>query len=222
MGDNATVDVTKCNACHDALATTFHSADRGGDITLCKQCHWPGQDGSHLDMQSRGLGSYVHAFHRFQWPDTDELDFSDNVFLKRYCEHSGPGYEGCENWDFIGWVFPYFTIMNCEACHNPGTYNPPDQAESLPARLSDSYQNDIDGVDTMMRKIGDVPAYITGPAGTSCGGCHRAEFIKADDASGLTVFYQHKSQNGYLVEDGGDDSGDWEAVVEEIMEFFTN
>ncbi|MHC5112677.1 MAG: multiheme c-type cytochrome, partial [Planctomycetota bacterium] len=170
MGANATVDVTKCNACHDALATTFHSADRGGDITLCKQCHWPGQDGSHLDLQSRGLASYVHAFHRFQWPDTDELDFSDNVFLKRYCEHTGPGYEGCDDYDFIGWVFPYFTIMNCEACHNPGTYNPPDQSESLPVRLSDSFQNDIDGVDTMMRKIGDVPAYITGPAGGSCGG----------------------------------------------------
>ena len=222
MGDNATVDVTKCNACHDALATTFHSADRGGDIVLCKQCHWPGQDGSHLDLQSRGLASYVHAFHRFQWPDTDEVDFSDNVFLKRYCEHVGPGYEGCENWDFVGWVFPYFTIMNCEACHNEGTYNPPDQAESLPVRLSDSFQNDIDGVDTMMRKIGDVPAYITGPSGGACGGCHRAALIKADDASGLAVFYQHKKSNGYLVEDGGDDSGDWQEVVDEIMGFFAN
>lgn len=222
MGANATVEVEKCNACHDALATTFHSGDRGGDITLCKQCHWPGQDGSHQDMQSRALASYVHSFHRYQWPDTDELDFSDNVFLKRYCEHSGPGYEGCDNWDFVGWVFPYFTIMNCEACHVPGSYNPPDQAESLPTRLSDSFQNDIDGVDTMMRNIGEVPAYIAGPAGASCGGCHRAEFIKADDASGLTAMYYHKKQQGYLVEDGGDDSGDWEDVVDEIMEFFTN
>jgi OmcA/MtrC family decaheme c-type cytochrome len=204
MGDNAVVDETSCNDCHNALATTFHSPDRGGDITLCKQCHYPGQDGSHLEMQSRDIASYVHAIHRFQPFDTDEIDFSDPVFAKRYEHH-------------IGFVFPNFTIKNCEACHYPGTYNPSDQAESLSARLSGSYENE-----TWDRKIGDVPAYVTGPSARACGGCHRAAFINEDDASALTAFYQHTKANGYLVEDEGDDSGVWEAVVEEIMAFFTN
>jgi OmcA/MtrC family decaheme c-type cytochrome len=209
MGANAVVNEQSCNDCHDALATTFHNPDRGGDITLCKQCHYPGQDGSHLEMQSRDIASYVHAIHRFQPFDTDEIDFSDPVFAKRYEHH-------------IGFVFPNFTIKNCEACHKAGTYNPPDQAESLPARLRSSWQNDVDGVDTWMRKIGDVPGYVVGPASKACGGCHRAALINEDDASGLTAFYTHTANGGYLVEDEGDSSGTWEDVVEEIMEFFTN
>jgi hypothetical protein len=36
----------------------------------------------------------------------------------------------------------------------------------------------------------------------------------------LVTFNQHKKADGYLVEDGGDDSGDWEDVVAEIMAFF--
>jgi OmcA/MtrC family decaheme c-type cytochrome len=199
MGDNATVNEQSCNDCHDALATTFHSPDRGGDITLCKQCHYPGSGGSHLEMQSRDIASYVHAIHRFQQFDTDEIDFSDPVFAKHYEEH-------------VGFVFPNFTIKNCEACHYPGTYNPPDQAESLPARLSGSYENE-----TWDRKIGNVPAYVTGPTNKACGGCHRAAFINEDDASGLTAFYQHTKQNGYLVEDDGEI---WDEVVAEIMEYF--
>jgi len=199
MGDNAVVDESSCNDCHDALATTFHSPDRGGDITLCKQCHWPGSGGSHLEMQSRDIASYVHAIHRFQAFDTDEIDFSDPVEAKIYEHH-------------IGFVFPNFTIKNCEACHYPGTYNPPDQAESLPARLSASYENE-----TWDRKIGNVPAYVTGPTSKACGGCHRAAFINEDDASGLTTFYQHTKSNGYLVEDDGEI---WDEVVAEIMEYF--
>ena len=201
MGENAVVNEQSCNDCHDALATTFHSPDRGGDITLCKQCHYPGSGGSHLEMQSRDIASYVHAIHRFQQFDTDEIDFTDPVFAKRYEEH-------------IGFVFPNFTIKNCEACHYPGTYNPPDQAESLPARLSASYENE-----TWDRKIGNVPAYVTGPTNKACGGCHRAAYINEDDASGLTAFYQHTKANGYLVEDDGET---WEDVVAEIMAFFTN
>ena len=199
MGDNAVVDESSCNDCHDALATTFHSPDRGGDITLCKQCHWPGSGGSHLEMQSRDIASYVHAIHRFQAFDTDEIDFSDPVEAKIYEHH-------------IGFVFPNFTIKNCEACHYPGTYNPPDQAESLPARLSASYENE-----TWDRKIGNVPAYVTGPTSKACGGCHRAASINEDDASGLTAFYQHTKSNGYLVEDDGEI---WDEVVAEIMEYF--
>ena len=102
------------------------------------------------------------------------------------------------------------------------TSEPPTTTFAIIGDRTGLHVNDIDGVDTMMRDIGDVPAFVTGPGGAACGGCHRAALIKADDASGLTSFYQHKSANGYLVEDGGDGSGVWEDVVEEIMEFFAN
>ncbi|MGA9575309.1 MAG: hypothetical protein WBS20_15320, partial [Lysobacterales bacterium] len=74
-GANAVVDVEGCDACHDALATTFHSADRGGDITLCKHCHVPSSGGSHLEMQSREIASYVHAIHKFQAFDPGDINF---------------------------------------------------------------------------------------------------------------------------------------------------
>jgi hypothetical protein len=56
---------TGCNTCHDALATTFHSPDRGGNIVVCRLCHVPSSGGSHLEMQSRSIDSYVHAIHLF-------------------------------------------------------------------------------------------------------------------------------------------------------------
>jgi hypothetical protein len=49
------------------------------------------------------------------------------VFAKRYDQH-------------INHVFPNFTIRNCESCHNEGTYNVPDQSQSMPGVLSSSYE----------------------------------------------------------------------------------
>jgi OmcA/MtrC family decaheme c-type cytochrome len=205
-GDNAVAKVEGCNACHDALATSFHSGDRGGDITVCKHCHYPGNGGSHLEMQSRELASYVHAIHSFQPFDTDEINFADNVEAKRYDLH-------------IEHTFPNFSAKNCESCHMDGTYNVPDQAESLPAILSDSWVNEggPDGEDTWMRSISGVPDYVTGPGARACGGCHKAELINEDLASDLAAFNQHVKGGGYLVED---DDGVYEAVVEKIMSMF--
>ena len=75
LGENAFVDdfyapIAKatdgCNNCHDALATTFHSPDRGGNVVVCRMCHITKSGGSHLEMQSRSIDSYVHAIHSFQ------------------------------------------------------------------------------------------------------------------------------------------------------------
>jgi len=196
-GDNALAKVEGCNACHDALATTFHSGDRGGDITVCKHCHVPSSGGSHLEMQSREIASYVHAIHSFQAFDPGDINFDDPVEAKIYGLH-------------IEHKFPNFSIKNCKACHFSDAFNVPDQSESLPAVLSASDSND-----TWDRKIGDVPSYVTGPASKACGGCHRAHAINEDEAGELAAFYQHTRAGGYLVEDG-----DWNAIVEEIMAMF--
>ena len=165
----AIVDAGKCNNCHEALGTTFHSPAYGSaGVVGCRLCHVVGSGGSHLEMQSRSIDSYVHAIHSFQAFDPGDIDFSDPVASMRYDHH-------------VGSIYPNFTILNCESCHFAGTYEVPDQARSLPGVLSaaDQWQKD--------RAIGAVPAYVTGPASRACGSCHRTQMINADDAVLLLI-----------------------------------
>jgi len=200
------VDVANgCNTCHDALATTFHSGNRGGNITVCRMCHITLSGGSHLEMQSRSIDSYVHAIHSFQAFDIGDIDFTDPVEMLHYDLH-------------VEHVYPNFTIKNCESCHNEGTFEVPDQSKSLPGLLSGS-----DSVEGWDRNIGDVPAYITGPGSRACGGCHRAELINEDKANELVSFNQHTKQGGYLIEEGADDQeteGLLMTVIDYIMALF--
>jgi OmcA/MtrC family decaheme c-type cytochrome len=196
-GTKAIVSVTKCNACHDALGTTFHDPGYGGSVTVCRTCHVTTSGGSHLEMQSRGIDSYVHAIHKFQAFDVGDINFADPVFAKRYTVH-------------IEHTFPNFTIKNCEACHNAGTYNPPDQSKSLPGLESraDTYLLDQGWVDATgkpaagPRNIGDVPMYVVGPTNRACGGCHRAVLINEDNYSELIAFNTHTDNGGYTLDAG--------------------
>ena len=188
-----------CNTCHDALATTFHSPNRGGNIAVCRTCHVGLSGGSHLELQSRSIDSYVHAVHSFQDFDIGDVDFEDPVESEAFGRHQNH-------------VFPNFTIRNCQACHNEGTFNVPDQSKSMPGRLSAA-----DDVTTANRNIGAIPGYVSGPATRACGACHRAQLIKADDAAGLAAFNQHTNAGGYLV---ADDDGVLEAVIDKIMGMF--
>jgi OmcA/MtrC family decaheme c-type cytochrome len=191
-----------CNNCHDALATTFHSPDRGGNIVVCRLCHVPTSGASHLEMQSRSIDSYVHAIHAFQAFNIGDVNFLDPVAAMRYdlqIEHT----------------YPNFTIQNCESCHNEGTFEVPDQSKSLPGLLSGSAT--LQGWD---RNIGTVPAYVTGPASRACGSCHRASLINEDDAGKLIAFNQHTKQGGYLIEGGDDSASVLDKVIDYIMGLF--
>jgi len=200
-GANATVDAAKCNVCHDQLAVTFHSGSgRGGDIVACKNCHVTTSPGSHLEMQSRSIESYVHAIHSFQAFDLDDVDAAnDPVFDARTALHTNH-------------TFPHFTIKNCEACHVAGTYNVPDQAQSMPGVLSASW-------DIADRAIGTVPEAVTGPASRACGACHRADLINADLAGGLASFDAHTENGGTYVENDAEDTVLW-GVIDKIMSMF--
>jgi hypothetical protein len=155
---------------------------------VCRTCHVVTSGGSHLEMQSRSIDSYVHAIHSFQDFDIGDIDFTDAVEAKRYEEH-------------IQHVFPNFTIRNCEGCHvGPDVggnvvYNVPDQRKSMPGQLSASDTTSLE------RTIGNVPAYVTGPASRACGSCHRARLINDDLASDLVSLNQHIANNGYMVDD---------------------
>jgi OmcA/MtrC family decaheme c-type cytochrome len=195
-------DVNKCNACHEALGTTFHSPDRGGSIETCKACHAVTSPGSHLEMQSRSLDSYVHAIHSFQAFDINNIDFTDPVAKTEYELH-------------ISHVFPNFTIMNCESCHFPGTFNAPSYADSLPGELSGAELNADLTANGFARNIGDVPARLVDPATRTCGACHRAQAIKADNPAAIQALYEHNATNGY-----GQDGGVFADLVAYIYAWF--
>lgn len=194
--------VDGCNNCHNALATTFHEPDHGGNLVVCRMCHITKSGGSHLEMQSRSLDSYIHAIHAGQAFDVADIDFSDPVQAMHYEHH-------------ISFPYPTHGNTNCESCHEAGTYDVPDQFHSLPGILSAS--EEITGWD---RNIGTVPAFVTGPGSRACGGCHRAALINEDEVGELISFNQHTKQGGYLIETGEDPGGTLNTVIEWIMALF--
>ncbi len=195
-----------CNTCHDQLATTFHSGDRGGNIKVCRICHEVSSAGSHLELQSRSIDSYVHSIHSFQAFDPGNVNFGDPVESVEYEHH-------------INSLFPRFGILNCESCHNPGMYNVPNQAKSMPGVLSGTDECAANTPECAVagRKIGVIPPAVTGPAVRACGGCHRAQKLNADDANGLAILTQHFKTFGYVIDN---EPGLWEAVVAKIMSVF--
>ncbi|MGI9235490.1 MAG: multiheme c-type cytochrome [Woeseiaceae bacterium] len=217
-GANSTVEIDKCNVCHDALASSFHDGSgRAGDgIEVCKHCHTTTFGGSHVEMASRAIDSYTHAIHTFQDFDIgDTFEEFDPVFAKRYDQHTKH-------------VFPNFTIRNCEACHRDGTYNVPDQSESMPGLLSASdtvatfYSldaNDLAIEDPSGRNIGSVPEYVTGPASRACGACHRGRLINDDAAGDLASLNAHTEAFGTLAENDDDDAVTF-GIIDKIMSFF--
>ena len=191
-----------CETCHDALATNYHSPDRGGNIVVCRMCHITKSGGSHLEMQSRSIDSYAHAIHAGQAFDIGDIDFSDPVQALHYEHH-------------IEFPYPTHGITNCDSCHTPDSNHVPDQTMSLPGLLSAS--DEVSGWD---RKIGEVPEYVTGPAARACGSCHAAEMINEDAPGELIPFNWHTKQGGYLIEAGEDDVATLMQVIDEVMALF--
>jgi OmcA/MtrC family decaheme c-type cytochrome len=194
--------VTGCNTCHDQLATTFHSGDRGGNIRVCRICHEVSNAASHLELQSRSIDSYIHGIHSFQAFDPGDIDVNDPVEWLQYEHHTNT-------------EFPRFGVLNCESCHYANRYNVPNQARSMPGVLS--------GTDTVEgRNIGSIDPSVTGPAVRACGGCHRAQKINADDPGALATVIQHFKTFGYVVDapDSATRGSLWESIVAKIMGLF--
>ncbi len=204
MGTTAPIAkvVDGCNNCHEALSTTFHSPDRGGNIVVCRMCHITKSGASHLELQSRSIDSYVHAVHSFQAFDIADRNFTDPVEKLEYEEH-------------IQFPYPTHGRTNCESCHVAGAFNVPNQAKSLPGILSASEANE-----TLVRNFAEVPSFVTGPATRACGGCHRATLINADDWGDFVALERHFTQGGYLVEAGEAPADTLNNVITRMMDFF--
>ncbi len=197
------VDASKCNRCHEALGTTFHSPAYGSaGVVGCRLCHVVGSGGSHLEMQSRSIDSYVHAIHAMQPFDIGSVDFADPVDALHYEHH-------------IESVYPNFTVLNCESCHNAGKYDVPDQARSLPGLTSKAAT--LKGA---TRNIGAVPAYVTGPASRACGSCHRAKMINEDQAGELAAFNEHTASFGTLIDATDSGTSKLDQAIQKIMALF--
>jgi OmcA/MtrC family decaheme c-type cytochrome len=180
------VGTATCNSCHDALATTFHSADRGGNVVVCRICHEVSNPGAHLEMQSRSIDSYVHAIHSFQAFDISGIDLNDPVAAMEYKSH-------------VNSAYPNGTIMNCQSCHAAGTFDVPVQSKSMPGVLSKS-----SAFKAGTRNISGIAQAITGPAVRACGSCHKAQAINAKDGLGdsskLALLNSHFNDFGYQVD----------------------
>jgi OmcA/MtrC family decaheme c-type cytochrome len=195
-------ETEKCENCHAALATNFHSPSYGGSVTACRMCHIVKSGASHLEMQSRSLDSYVHAIHSGQAFDVGDINFADPVEALHYEHH-------------ISMPYPTHAIKDCESCHAPGTYEVPNQSASLPGILSASDVNE-----TWDRSIGAVPSVITGPAERACSSCHRATLINEDMAGELAILDKHNSQGGYEVPAGDDPVDTWTTITKGVMSLF--
>ena len=126
-------------------------------------------------MQSRSIDSYVHAIHSMQAFDIKNVNFADPVSSAPVRHH-------------IEGNYPNFTgPLNCESCHNAGTYEVPDQAKSLPGVLSAS----ATPAAACPGPSATFAAEITGPAARACGGCHRAQTINEEAGSKLAAFVAH-------------------------------
>ena len=207
-GANEVVDIDKCNACHDdmgALPVHEGSGRFGDNMQVCKACHTTTFPGSHMEMQSRSIDSYVHAIHSFQPFDLGDVDSTDAVEVKRTAAH-------------MKHKFPFLTALACEGCHvddfvaGEVRYSVPDQAESLFGVLATS--DDIPD-----RSIGNIPEHVTGPASRACGGCHRAVMINKDQAGDLAAFNAHTNAFGTYVENDDDDEVLF-GIIDKIMTLF--
>lgn len=121
-----------------------------------------------------------------------------------------------------------------------GTYNVPDQTQSMPgvASRSDTVATWYEMIDPDLavtdnipstiaienpagRNIGTYPELVMGPASRACGACHRGRLIRDDAAGDLASLNAHTEAGGTLVENVDTDSDEvLFDVIDKIMSMF--
>ena len=148
------VDITKCNDCHKQL--TLHGESRTGNAELCATCHNPNA----TDINRRVAGSNCETVTGTL--DDQSIDFKFMV----HAIHAGSiaGYKVCgynnTGYDFSEVTYPG-KLNNCEGCHLPDTYYPPDATTALATTF--------DAAPDRATPLGDR---AVSPATTVCSTCH--------------------------------------------------
>jgi OmcA/MtrC family decaheme c-type cytochrome len=126
------VDIGKCNACHDAAGQgiSLHGNNRTGEMQVCVVCHNPnatdinrrpappavGVDGK--AEESIDMKRMIHQIHSGE-------ELANGVVIYGY----GNSVHDFGGVHFIG------NRMNCETCHDSGTYGAADAAAALPSTI---------------------------------------------------------------------------------------
>ncbi len=147
------VDITKCNDCHQVLS--LHGNNRTGNAELCATCHNPNA----TDINRRVAGSSCESV-------TGTLD-DQTIDLKVmiHAIHAGSlaGFKVCgfgnTGYDFSTVRYPG-RLNNCDGCHLPDTYYPPNSATALATT--------IDAGDRST-PLGDI---AISPGAAVCSSCH--------------------------------------------------
>jgi OmcA/MtrC family decaheme c-type cytochrome len=155
------VDINKCNDCHKQLS--LHGENRSGNAELCATCHNPNA----TDINRRVAGSDCETVTGTL--DDQTIDFKVMV----HAIHAGAiaGYKVC-GYGNRGYDFSYVKypgkLNNCEGCHLPDTYYPPDSTVALATTF------DAAPPSSPFRStpLGDI---ATTPATAVCSTCHASQ-----------------------------------------------
>jgi len=152
------VDIAKCNDCHKQL--TLHGDSRTGNAELCATCHNPNA----TDIARRVAGSSCETVTGTL--DDQSIDFKFMV----HAIHAGAiaNYKVC-GYNNTGYDFSHVTypgkLNNCEGCHLPDTYYPPDAATALATTIDAAPAANPD----RSTPLGDT---AISPATAVCSTCH--------------------------------------------------
>jgi len=155
------VDVDKCNDCHALLS--MHGENRAGNLELCATCHNPNA----TDINRRVAGSSCEAVTGTL--DDQSIDFKVMV----HAIHAGglAGFKVC-GYGNSGYDFSYVKypgkLNNCEGCHKPDTYYPPEATTALATTFDAAPAANPD----RSTPLGDVSV---SPATAVCSTCHSSE-----------------------------------------------
>ena len=155
------VDIEKCNDCHKQLS--LHGENRTGNAELCAACHNPNA----TDINRRVAGSNCETVTGTL--DDQTIDFKVMV----HAIHAGPSrrLQGLRLQQHGLRLQPRACIPgklnNCEGCHLPDTYYPPDPAAALATTTDAAPATSPDRASP----LGDI---ATTPATAVCSTCHRA------------------------------------------------
>jgi OmcA/MtrC family decaheme c-type cytochrome len=155
------VDITKCNDCHKQLS--LHGENRTGNPELCAACHNPNA----TDINRRVAGSKCEAVTGTL--DDQSIDFKVMV----HAIHAGAlaGYKVC-GYGNSGYDFSYVKypgkLNNCEGCHRPGTYYPPDSTTAIATTFDAAPAANPD----RSTPLGDIAKT---PATAVCSTCHSSQ-----------------------------------------------
>lgn len=150
------VDIARCNDCHKQLS--LHGNNRTGNAELCAACHNPDA----TDINRRVAGSNCETVTGTL--DDQTIDFKVMV----HAIHAGAiaGYKVC-GFGNTGYDFSYVKypgrLENCEGCHLPDTYYPPEPGAALATTLDAGDRS---------TPLGDV---ATTPATAVCSVCHTSQ-----------------------------------------------